>query len=88
MANAGIVTADVTVWADAGSELPADPAGVVTVGVASLADAGKVTVGVADLAVAGAASLADPGMVSPADAGKMFPAVSAERVTMNVTNLT
>ena len=72
MADAGIVTADVTVWADAGSELPADPAGVVTVGVASLADAGKVTVGVADLAVAGAASLADPGMVSPADAGKCF----------------
>ena len=88
MADAGIVTADVTVWADAGSELPADPAGVVTVGVASLADAGKVTVGVADLAVAGVASLADFGMVSPADAGKMFPAVSAERVTMNVTNLT
>ena len=59
MADAGIVTADVTVWADAGSELPADPAGVVTVGVASLADAGKVTVGVADLAVAGVASLAE-----------------------------
>ena len=67
MADAGIVTADVTVWADAGSELPGDPAGVVTVGVASLVDAGKVTVGVADLAVAGAASLADPGMVSPAE---------------------
>ena len=38
----------------------------------------KVTVGVAGLAVAGAAS--------PADAGRMFPAVSAERVTMGVTD--
>ena len=55
---------------------------------ASLADAVKVTVGVADLVVAGAVFLVDPGMVSPADAGKMFSAVSAERVTMNVTNLT
>ena len=61
-------------------ELPADLAGVATVGVASLADARKVTFGVADLAVAGAASLAD--------AGGMFPAVSAERVTMGVTDLT
>ena len=84
MADAGIVTADVTVWADAGSELPADPAGVVTVGVASLADAGKVTVGVADLAVAGVESLADPGMVSPADAGKMFPAVLGDRLSRGV----
>ena len=88
LADAGIVTVDVTVWADAGSELPANPAGVVTVGVASLADARKVTVAVADLAIAGEASLADPGMVSPTDTGEMFPAVSAERVTMNVTNLT
>ena len=70
LADAGMVTVDVTVWADAGSDLSADPAGVVTVGVASLADAGKVTVGVADLAVAGAVSLADPGLVSPADTGK------------------
>ena len=57
LADAGIVTADVIFWADSGNKLPADPAGVVTVDVASLADAGKVTVGVADLAVAGAASL-------------------------------
>ena len=55
---------------------------------ASLADAGKVTVVVADLAVAGVVFLVDPGMVSPADAGKLFPAVSAEIVTMNVTNMT
>ena len=66
-------------WADAGSELPADPVGVATIGVASLADAGKVTVGVADLAVAGAASLADAGMVFPADL--------AEKVTVGVAGL-
>ena len=88
LTDGGIVTADVTVWADAESELADDPARVVTVGVVSLTDAGKLTVGVADLAVAGAASLANPGMVSPADAGQIFPAVSAKRVTMNVTNLT
>ena len=46
---------------------------------ASLADAGKVTVGVADLAVAGAASLADAGMVFPADL--------AEKVTVGVAGL-
>ena len=46
---------------------PADPAGAVTVGVASLADAGLVTVGVTDLADAGAAPLADAGMAFPAD---------------------
>ena len=40
----------------------------------------NVTIGVAGLVVAGA--------VSPTDAGKMFPAVSAERVTMDVTDLT
>ena len=60
LADVGIVTVDV-------SELTADPAVVATVGVASLADAGKVPVGVADFAVAGAGSLADPGMVFPAD---------------------
>ena len=46
--------------ADARMMFPADPAGVVAVGVASLADAGLVTVGVTDLAYAGAASLAAP----------------------------
>ena len=44
----------------AGMALPAGIAGVVTVGVASLADAGLVTVGVTDLVDARAASLADP----------------------------
>ena len=38
----------------------ASPAGVVNVGVASLADAGMVTVGVTDLADVGAVSLAAP----------------------------
>ena len=52
---------------DAGSELPVDPAGVATIGVASLADAGKVTIGVADPVTAGAVPLAD--------AGRKFPAV-------------
>ena len=33
LADAGMVTVDVTVWADAGSELPDDPAGFATVGV-------------------------------------------------------
>ena len=47
--------------------LPADFAGVVTVGVAPLADAGLVAVGVTDLADAGAASLADAGAASLAD---------------------
>ena len=47
---------------NAGIAFPADPAGVVTVVVASLADAGMVTVCVTDLADAGAASLADAGM--------------------------
>ena len=46
--------------ADAGMAFPADPAGVVNVGVASLADAGMVTVGVTDLADVGAVSLAAP----------------------------
>ena len=36
--------------ADAGMAFLADPAGVVTVGVASLADAGMVIIGVTDLA--------------------------------------
>ena len=51
----------------AGAASPADPAGVVTVDVASLADAGMVTIGVTDLADAGAASLADAGKAFPAD---------------------
>ena len=51
--------------ADAGMAFPADPAGVVTVGVASLADAGVVTVDVTDLADAGAASLAAPLVLLP-----------------------
>ena len=53
--------------ADAGMAFPSDPAGVVTVGVAPLADAGMVTIGVTDLADARAVSLADAGMAFPAD---------------------
>ena len=49
-----------TSLADAGMVFLADPAGVVTVGVASLADAGMVTVSVTDLADAGMALPADP----------------------------
>ena len=57
--------------ADAGIMFPADPAGVVTVGVAPLADAGPVTMAVADLA----------------DAGILFPADHAGPVTMAVADL-
>ena len=53
--------------ADAGMVFPADPAGIVTVCVASLADDGMVTVGVTDLADARAASLADAGMALQVD---------------------
>ena len=67
------------VLADTGREFKADPAGVVTVDVASLADAGMVTVGVTDLAVAGAAPLAD--------AGRVFPDDPAGMVTVSVTDL-
>ena len=79
LAEAGMVTVDVTVLVDAGSELPADTTGVATIDVASLVDAGKVTVGVADLAVAGAASLADAEMVFPADL--------AEKITVGLAGL-
>ena len=48
-----------------GMDFPAGPAGVVTVGVASLANAEVVTVGVTDLANVGAAPLADAGMTFP-----------------------
>ena len=71
---------------------PADPAGAVTVGVASLADAGMVTVGVTNLANAGAAPLADAGMAFPADlAGVvtvgMAPLADAGMVTVGVTDM-
>ena len=55
-----MVTVGVTDLADAGMAFPADPAGVVTVGVASLTNAGLVTAGVTDLADAGVVSLAAP----------------------------
>ena len=45
---------------------------------ASLADAGKVTIGLADPVAAGAVPLVD--------AGRKFPAVSADEVTTNVTD--
>ena len=70
--------------ADAGMAFPADPVGVVTVDVASLAYAGLVTVSVTDLADAGMMFPADPdgavdvGVASLADAGL---------VTVGVTDL-
>ena len=69
-ANAGA-----TSLADAGILFPADPAGVVTVGVAPLAEAGPVTIVVVDLADAGIFFPADPagvvtiGVAPMADAG-------------------
>ena len=76
LADAGMVTVGVTdlavaraaPLADAGMAFPADPAGIVTVGVTSLADAGlafpadlsgDVTIEVASFADAGMAFLAD-----------------------------
>ena len=55
-----LADARATSLADAGMAFPADAAGVVTVGVASLADAGMLTVDVTDLADAGAVSLVPP----------------------------
>ena len=86
---------------DAGMAFPANPAGAVTGGVASLADAGMVTVAVTDLGVARAALLADAGMAFPADpagivtvgatsladAGIAFLADLAGDVTMEVASL-
>ena len=68
MADAVMVTTTVTIsavagaasLADAGILFPADPAGVVTVGVAPLAVAGPVTMAVAGVADAGILFLADP----------------------------
>ena len=54
--------------ADAAILFPADPAGVVTVGVAPLADAGPVTMAVADLA--------DAGILFPVDPAGTFSQVS------------
>ena len=62
-----MVTIGVTDLVDAGMPFPANPAGAVTIGVASLTNAVMVTVGVTNLADAGAASLADAGMAFPAD---------------------
>ena len=101
LADAGRVTAGVTDLADAGAApladagmaFPTDPAGVVTVGVAPLADAGIVTVGVADLADAGIPFPADPagtvtvGVADLADAGIPFPAVPAGAVTVGMAFL-
>ena len=70
--------------ADAGTTFPAGIAGVVTIGVASLANAGMVTAGVTDLVDAGMAFPAETGGVvtvgvaSQADAGM---------VTVGVTDL-
>ena len=63
----GDVAVGVTSLAVAGAASPADLAEVVVVDVAPLAVAGVVTVGVATLAAARAASLADAGMAFPAD---------------------
>ena len=57
VADAGMVTAGVTVLPDAGNELPADLAGVATMWMASLADVGEVALGVTDSAVAGSVLL-------------------------------
>ena len=48
MADADLADARAAPLADAGMAFPANPAGAVTVGVASLADAGMVTIGVND----------------------------------------
>ena len=58
----------------AGSELPADFAGVATVRVASLAEAGEVTLGVAGVGAA------EP--VSRADAADGFSAVATEQIAV------
>ena len=62
-----MVTAGVADLADARMAFPANPAGVVTVGVVSLVYARMVTIGVTDLANARVASLADDGTAFPAD---------------------
>ena len=78
--------------ADAGMAFPADAAGVVPIGVTSMADAGMVTIGVTDLADARVASLADAGMTFPADpVGDVTVGVAsladAGMVTVGVTDL-
>ena len=79
--------------ADAETEFPADPAGVVTVGVASLADAGMAfpadpagvyTVGVAPLADAGMVTV---GVADLADTGMAFSADPPGVVTVDVASL-
>ena len=67
---AKIVAVDSTSLADAGILFPADPAGVVTIGVATLAETGPVTMAVADLA----------------NAGILFPADLAGSVTMSMAD--
>ena len=62
-----VVTVGVASLADAWMAFPADLARVVTVGVAPLADAGLVTIGVTSLADARAASLVNAGMALPSD---------------------
>ena len=74
LADVGAVTVGVTVLTDAGSELPADFAGVATVRVASLAEAGEVTSDVAGLDAAESAFWAD------ADDG--FSAVVTEQIAV------
>ena len=90
---AEVVAADATSLADAGILFLADPAVVVTVGVAPLADAEMATVTVANLADAGIlfpANLAGPvtvGMAALADAGILFPADPAGTATVGMTFL-
>ena len=81
---AEVVAADATSLADAGILFPGDPAGVVTIGVAPLADAGPVTMAVADLTDAGILFPADPaGVVTVGVA----PLADAGMVTVGVTDL-
>ena len=86
---AEVVATDATSSADAGILFPADPAGVVTIGVAPLADAGPVTMAVADLADAGILFPDEPaGILFPADpAGILFPADPAGTATADVVFL-
>ena len=79
--------------ADAGILFLADPAGVVTIGVAPLTDAGPVNMAVADLADAWILFPTDPAgpvtmaVADLADAGILFPVNLAGPVTFGVADL-
>ena len=87
---AEVVAVDATSLADAEILFQADPRGVVTIGVATLADAGPVTMDVADLADAGILFPADlvgsvtMGVADFANAGILFPADPDGTVTADV----